>query len=256
MPVLKARAAQQSAKDAVVLDLADIAQQGEAILRSARDEAARVISEAQAERDRLVSDAAEAGHREGYERGLAEGREAGKLAGETAARAEHAEELRALQASWSAALEEFLAMRDHLLIACKTDVLELAVSIAERVTHGIVERDDSVVLGQIEEALSLVGSASRVAVAVHPSEAGVAGLALPDLVARLDAVEHAEIVADETLTAGACVVRTADGGSIDASIETQLSRIAELIVPGREPRLGPGPPAESDDPDTRGDLAA
>ncbi|MEO1717794.1 MAG: FliH/SctL family protein [Planctomycetota bacterium] len=257
MPVLKASSATQTAKDAVVLDLADIAQQGEAILRGAREQAARIIAEAQAERERLISDASNVGHREGHAQGLAEGREAGKAAGEIAARAEHAEELRSLQASWSAALEEFLANRDHLLVTCKTDVLRLALSIAERITRRTFACDELVITEQIESALELVGKPSRVMILVHPVQLDVAKQALPDLVGRLDAVEHADIVADETLAEDACVVRTSDGGLIHASIETQLTRIAELIVPGSSTQLDvTREAAPRDDDAEQGDIAA
>ncbi|MEO0629198.1 MAG: FliH/SctL family protein [Planctomycetota bacterium] len=259
MPVLKANSAAAVAKDAVVLDLADIARQGEAILANAKREADRIVAEANAERERLIGDASALGHREGHAKGMTEGREAGKAAGETAAQAEHAERLRALQSAWSDALEEFLAQRDHLLVTCKTDVLRLALSIAERITHRTIECDTSVVCEQIEAALAMVGKPSRVTVAVHPQELPLASEALPDLAARLQAVEHAELVADESLEPGSCVVRSADGGLVDASIETQLARIAELIVPGSSEALGV---AEStrrsaeDAEESRGDLAA
>lgn len=257
MPVLKRIHAEQVVKDAVVLDLADIAQQGEAMLGAARQEAERIVAEARAERERLIGDAAAVGHREGYARGLAEGREAGKTEGETAARAEHAAELRTLQSGWSEALEEFLSQREHLLVTCKRDVLKLAISIAERITHRTIAHNEGVVCDQIEAALAFVGKPTRIAIAVHPSELELAKDVLPDLAARLDAVEHAELVADESLTPGSCTVRTADGGTIDASVRTQLDRIAELIVPDST-RAEAAKPADVDDTvhDARGDLAA
>lgn len=268
MPVLKRQNADQFARDAVVLNLADIAQQGEAILSAARQEAERIVAAAKAERERLIGDATQVGHAAGHTAGIAEGREAGKAAGETAARAEHAEALRALQAAWSAALEEFLVQREHLLVTCKTDVLKLALSIAERITYRTIEHDEGVVCDQIEAALGLVGKPSRVTIAVHPEELALAHEVLPDLAARLDAVEHASLDGDESLTPGSCVIRTAEGGLIDASVLTQLERIAELLVPGSSASIAkPGADAskhdgtdadapEDDEPEQRGDLAA
>ncbi len=258
MPVLKANSSAYATHDAVVLDLADIAHQGEAILRTARDEAARIVAQAREERERLIGDASAVGHREGYAKGLAEGREAGNVAGETAARAEHAERLRALQSAWSEALEEFLSQRDHLLVTCKTDVLRLALSIAERITHRTIATNESVVCDQIEAALAVIGRPSRVLVAVSPDDLELARDTLPDLAARLETVEHAELVVDESLAPGSCVVRTADGGLIDASVQTQLRRIAELIVPGSSASVGARPADASDDgeAESRGELAA
>lgn len=271
MPVLKKHNAEQLARDAVVLDLADIARQGEAIKQAARDQASRIVADAQAERERLISDAREVGLREGEAEGRAQGLERGHAEGETAARAEHVAQLRELQAAWAAALGEFLAQRDHLLVECKRDVLRLAICIAERVTHRAIACDEQTVCRQIEAALGLVGSPTRVRIAVHPDDLELAREVLPDLASRIDNVQHAELVADDTLDRGSCSLRTASGGSIDASVATQLSRIAEMIIPGdaeaqatlpARASRGTEPDRKSDESDSasdereRGDLAA
>lgn len=268
MPVLKRQHAERYAKDAVVLDLADIAQQAEALRRAAQQQADRIIAEAKAERERLLSDAAEVGRREGHAEGLAQGREAGKTAGETEARAEHADQLRQLQAAWADALGEFLSQRDHLVIECKQDVLRLALTIAERITHRQIDCDEEVVCRQIEEALRAVGKPSRVVIAVSPDEIDLVREVLPDLAGRIEAAEHSELVADASLSPGSCRIRTAGGGEIDAAIETQLRRIVETIIPGgKTERLrasgeldtqANANQADADDGETdqRGELAA
>lgn len=256
MPVVKRQHAERFAKDAIVLDLADIVQQGEALRRAAKQEADRIIAEARAERERLIADAREVGQRAGYEEGLAQGREAGKVAGETAARAEHADRLRQIQSAWADALEEFLAQRDHLVIECKQDVLRLAIGVAERVVHRRIECDDEVVCRQIEEALRLVSKPTRVVVSASPDDVELVRDILPDLAARLEGVEHASLVADDSLARGSCIIRTAGGGEVDASIDTQLSRIAEMIVPGSSQRAVDGILKADDAGQERGDLAA
>ncbi len=264
MPVLKRQHAERYTKDAVVLDLADITKQGEAIRRAASQEADRIVAEARAERERLLSDAREVGRHEGLEAGRTEGWQAGRAEGETAARAEHADELLRLQASWANALAEFLSQREHLLVTCKRDVLQLALSIARRVTHRTIECNEDIVCDQIEAALRLIGAPTTAVIAVHPGELGLAREVLPDLTARIEGVSHAELIADETLGPGSCVIRTAEGGSIDASVQTQLDRIAELIVPDAAAGLRApdadeaSTPPSSDDPGDieRGDLAA
>lgn len=258
--MIKRADAARLARDAVVLDLADIAQQAEVILSSAQREAESIVAQARAERERLLSDAREVGHGEGYERGLADGRAAGEAEGREAATATHGDRLAQLEAGWAAALEEFLAQRDHLVIACKHDVLRLVLSLASRVVHRVIETDEGVVASQLEAALRLIAAPTRVVIAIHPDDAAVASGALPALVSRIRSVEDAALVEDESVSRGSCVVRTAGGGVIDATVETQLDRIASLLVPDG-PRDAAdleltGDAAGRAEESERGDLAA
>ena len=193
MGVIKRADAATLARDAVVLDLADISQQAEAILSQAKREAARVRAEAEAERERLISDARTVGHAEGVRQGLAEGRSKGEAAGRDEALAAHNESLERVQKVWADALAEFTAQRDHLIIACKQDVLRLVLSIAERVVRRVVEHDETVVMDQIEAALRLVSRPTRLVIGVHPEDLRVAESALPSIVAGLGVIEHAEL---------------------------------------------------------------
>jgi hypothetical protein len=77
---------------------------------------------------------------------------------------------------------------------------------------------------------------------------------LPELVKRLPLVRHVELQEDAGVSAGSVVARgrgsqapdginggsgcgvAIGGGEIDASIETQLQRIVEVLVPGLEDR--------------------
>lgn len=263
MPVIKGVSAANTARDAVVLDLADIAQQAAAIRHAAEREAARIIEAAKGERERLIADASEVGRATGHAEGLAEGREAGRAEGRAEAIGQQSEALGALQAAWSAALEEFVAQRDHLVVGCKRDVLQIATSIAERITHRAIEMSPDalpVVLDQIESALHIVAKPTRAVVAVHPEDAESARESLPALTKRIDGIEHAEIVEDGSLSRGSCVVRTDRGGGVDASVETQLRRIAELIVPVRSSETEQEDrTVQADDdgtPHARGDIAA
>ncbi|MEM9166997.1 MAG: FliH/SctL family protein [Planctomycetota bacterium] len=230
MAVIKADSSGRAAKDAVVLDLADITQQSQAMLAAARREAASIVEAARRERADLLAGAGERGHAEGYQRGLAEGRAQGELAGRAEAVDAARDQLGTIEAAWAAALEEFNAQRDHLVVACKQDVLRLILTVAERVVHRVAAIDPALVIEQIEGALALVASRTRVVVSVPPGDAPIAREAWPTLSARLSQVEHAEFVEDDTLPPGSCVIRQSDGGEIDATLESQLERLASLIA--------------------------
>lgn len=239
------------AKDAIVLDLADLRRQGEKIIQTAREQARALLENAEREKQVRLNGARvqgfEAGRKEGYERGLAEGRERGQA---DAVR-ELGEQLARLSASWQSALDQFERDRADMLDEARADVVELAVAIAQRVTRRAIRFDPQTVRGPLEAALEQVMRASRLVIHVHPDDLRLTQSCLPELAARFSACEHAEVIPDPTLERGGCVIRT-PSGHIDASVDGQLERIIQAIVPERasEPNT-PTHAADSTDPGDR-----
>lgn len=244
MALIKHASATTLTRDAVVLDLGDLQRQGEQIVESARRRAEAVIREAQAERDLLIAGAADRGHQEGLARGLAEGTAKGIEEGRATAMQESKPRFDVLQKSWTEALDHFLATREQMLHEAELAVLRLAVVIAEKVTKRAVQLDPSIVVEQVRAVLATIVRPATLVLAVHPEDRPLVEKALPDLVRRFPAVNHAEVADDPSLERGSCVARTrgvGDGGEsgsnpavsgeIDASIRTQLDRIVETLLP-------------------------
>ncbi len=231
MAVIKKSEAVSAARNAVVLDLGDIARQAELLRKRAEEQAEAIIADARAQREQLIASGYEEGHAEGskkgYAEGFAKGEEEGKQESTVAARVK----LDEIEKAWTEALDEFADGRHHLLVECKENVVRLAISIAERVIHRAVKLDERVVLAQVEHALKLIGRPTRVAVLINPDDGAMVRRALPSISARLGAMEHVVLEEDPSITRGGCIVRTAEGGEIDASLETQIGRIAQTLLP-------------------------
>jgi len=231
MPVLKAQTTHHMRESAIVMDLSDLEVQAARIVSQAKAEAARILAEAKstAEREqlRIREQARQAGQNEGREAGLAEGR---KL-GHDEAVAAHAVQLKELTARWSQTLE---LLHQHMpvhLADVKTDLLKLALAIAERVTHAEVLRNRQVAPAVAEEALRMIGAARRVALHVSPMEEPQLEAYLPELLGQLRQIEEVELIADEAVSPGGCVLRLGSG-EVDAQMETQLARIRDEMLGG------------------------
>mgnify|MGYP003651923076 CR=1 FL=1 len=231
MAVIKKSEAASAARNAVVLDLGDIARQAELLRLRAEEQAEAIVAEARAERARLVKSGYDEGFAQGQKKGYAEGRKQGEEEGKQESTIAARVKLDEIERAWTEALDDFADGRHHLLVECKQNVIRLAISIAERVIHRAVEQDERVVLAQVEHALKLIGRPTRVAVLINPDDGAMVRRALPSISARLGAVEHVVLEEDETITQGGCIVRTAEGGEIDASLETQIRRIAQTLLP-------------------------
>jgi flagellar assembly protein FliH len=211
-------------------DLGDLKLQAEKLLDEARAEARRIVEEAEARAQSLITEAQPRGHEEGRQRGHAEGLEAGRGEG----RAEALNELRArleqLIPAWTGALETFEKQRNDLLLAAREDILELALAMGGKITHRVIEADPGVVTDQVAEALALVAEASAITVSVNPKDRKLVEKVLGDVVEKIGLSAHVDLSEDEQISAGGCVVTTGKG-RIDATVDRQIERIVETLLP-------------------------
>lgn len=245
MALIKGANSDRLLRDAIVLDMGDLDRQAQRILAEARAEAARIIEQGKAEAQRLIDGADERGYAQGFERGQTEGRQRGEQEGKAEALSQHAAHLQALTTAWTESLAKWEADRQAMLHDAGEDVIRFAFELAKKITHRVVQHDPTIVRDQLAEALRLLGRPTSVEVLVHPDDLALAEQALPELLAEIGRCQHAAVREDASIARGGCVVATI-GGRIDATIDTQLERIAEALVPNAaEHSASPGvdPPA-------------
>jgi flagellar biosynthesis/type III secretory pathway protein FliH len=73
---------------------------------------------------------------------------------------------------------------------------------------------------------------------IHPNQDALVRDVLPDICATLQQVDAVTLTLDATITPGGCLVRTR-GGAIDATIETQIDRIIDELIPSTHDGTGP-----------------
>lgn len=260
MALIRQAQAQHALREALVLDLGDLHRQGEAIIAQAKERAGKIVAEAQAERLRLVADAAETGRARGTAEGLSQGRAEGERQGREAALRARAAELASLEAAWGEMLVALEAARERLLEDARRDLLRLAAMIAQRVIKRAVELDPSAVTAQLESVLQMVIRPSRLTVRVHPQDRALVEAALPGLLPRFQCVTHLELADDAGLARGSVAARLgragggsggsgggggfddgpALGGEIDATVDAQLARLIDVLLPPRDLAGGEG----------------
>ena len=180
--------------------------------------------------------------------GLAEGREKGRIEGSEAATEACEEEFAALTDAWRATLDRWESEFNVMLHSARDDVLRFAFAMGRKITLRSIERDPTVVADQVAEALTYLSRPSSIKVVVHPDDRALVERVLPDLAARMDGCDHAAIEVDGGVKRGGCVIRTSRG-VIDATIEKQIARIADTLLPedadedhaSDEPGTGPEP---------------
>lgn len=219
-------------RQAVPLDLTDLQRRADFLRREAEREAQVIVDRARQEAAELLERTREEGRAEGLEQGLREGLEKGAGEGRAEALRETGDLVERLSVSWAGALSDFEERREAMLTDARTDVLRLAIAIAEKITRRTIELDSGAAARQLEHALEMLTRPTQLRVAVHPGDVGSLREVLPSIVARFEQAMHAELIEDTTLSPGSVVLRTENGGVIDASIRTQFDRMVRELLPG------------------------
>jgi flagellar assembly protein FliH len=231
MPLMKAQDVQRARPKTVVMDLSDLEHEAATIVSRARGQAEQIVADAVAaagkEAVKLREQGRVAGHAEGYKQGL----EQGQKQGHDEAVAAVSQRLNELLDRWTQTLDILQQNMPAHVADARSDMVRLALTIAEKVTHQSALRNKQVAQATMEDTLALIGSARKVAMHVHPDETAVLETYLPQLLAKMRTIESVELVPDETVGAGGCVARFG-AGEVDARLQTQLERIANELLAG------------------------
>lgn len=236
---------------AVVLDLGDVAEQARKLKEAAQAEAKQILERAHQQARELTADAEKKGHETGYAAGYDAGLNEGREAGKAEALEQMQKRLRKLDKQWSEAAETWEQQRTALERDARDAVLQVAMKLGEKIVHRTLETERGIVVDQLDAVLRHVLEPTRITVRAHPDDIELLRTALPELHAKFSSLEHVELVADEALTAGGCVVDHGHG-RIDASIEKQLERLGAMLRP-EAPSDGTSG-VERAGPDTAGDT--
>jgi len=230
MPIVKQKSSQRLIRDAIVLDLGDLGRQAARLRAAAEARAHQILADARAEAERLIAGAEQTGLEKGHAEGLAQGLEAGRAQGHAAALASVSEQVKQLTERFNAVAEQWDTSRVQLDREARTEVLDFAVKFARKVTHRVIEVDPGVIVDQVASALSRVLEPTDVTIRVAPDDRETLQEVLPDLLAGLSHLQHVQLVDDPAVGRGGCVLALR-GGEIDATIDTQMRRLAEVILP-------------------------
>jgi flagellar assembly protein FliH len=199
------------------------------MIDAARQTAESIIDAARVEAERLADTARRAAHDEGYEAGRVEGR--AQALQDTTAQAEQT------CGAWTTMLEQWESERAGQLRQAEEDLIGTAMQLAESVVHRTIEIDPTVVRGPLQAALELVRRPTDVVIRVHPDDHDFVSGMLDDVVTTLSACRSARLEADHEIERGGCRLEL-DGGSVDATLSTQLDRIATVLLPATEAAAG------------------
>ena len=202
---------------AVALELSDIKKQAEEYLAKAQQQANSLIEQAQQTAEVIRAKSQQ------------EGQDAAREAIDQLLDEKIAQRLVTLQPALEQTVIELQRARQDWLAEWERGAVQLTTAIAARVVRREIEKKPEISTELIREALELAAGFGQVKIHLNPQDHTALGSQVQTLAADLANLAPADIIADDSVTAGGCRVET-QFGSIDQQIESQLERIAEELM--------------------------
>lgn len=180
----------------------------EAALEAARRDAERIVAAARAEADAILA----AARQEGYAAGHADACE--EVAGALAALGQAAD-----------AVEEH---RARLAEDAAREATGLAVEVAARIVRAEVAARPERVADVLRGAIRRAADRSALVAIVSPSDLAACRAAAPAILTDMGGIGRLEVVDDPRVAPGSCVLQT-PAGDVDATFESQLTRVLEAL---------------------------
>ena len=199
--------------------------QAELILNQAREDAEQILSQArqraEAEQEEIRAGARDEGYREGYAQGIAKAMDDSVRDREaTAAR---------LEKEVQSFLEKASLAREEMLLQTREELLELCLSIAEKVVRVSLKSSSEVIVRMIQTATERMKRQEWVHIYISGCDARQLAQISPALTSTLGALsQHIKVVPMGDDEGGTCIVETPEE-IVDASVSTQMSNIRDVL---------------------------
>ena len=201
-------------------NLNDFASEGQKHLEECSRQVRKMLDQAEVDAKQIRKDAERKGHEEGLRKAEAQLEQRVKTEGDQRAKSG----LKIIEDAVAQMHENYGQWMQRY-----TELLNgIALAAAEKITHRKLEQESDLLLTWVTEAVMSTRSAQRLSVAVHPETLVDLGEKLDELLASPDLPESTYVVPDASLGRTEVVVRQT-GGEIQAGLDAQISRLAELL---------------------------
>ena len=203
------------------------------ILQQTQEECDTIITEtkarAEAEAKEICEQARQEGHDEGFKKGYEEGVETGRNDGEQAVRDEMKNEILQANAKAQKTIQDAKEQTAEYFIKAEDDVVKVVMQAVEKILPQHFLDVPQMILPVVREAIQYVRDQKEVKVHVEPESYDFVLMARSEFQSMLtDGTAILEVISDEALKPGDCVIETPNGG-VDARLSTQLELLKDAI---------------------------
>jgi len=165
----------------------------------------------------------------GYDKGLQEGRALGAKEGEKKATEKFDANLKNLQNSTEKTLESLALQQKENFEKIENATAEIAIAIAKKVFCEEAAQNPNIVARAIKEAFTFLGQEEKLKVRLNPQDIETAERTESIWKPMLNSLKNIELVIDNTIEQGSCLLESENGSSIDMRLQTIWGHIEETV---------------------------
>ena len=207
----------------------EIKQQARKIRNDARAEADKLIADTKRESEELLKTVREEAHKTGYDDGYKDGKADGIKDGKEHIEDELADIVRQANDDAQKTIRDAKEQTAEYFIRAEDDVVKVVLMAIEKILPQHFLDVPQVILPVVREAIKHVRDQKEIKVHVEPYSYDLILMARSEFQSMLtDGTAIIEIVSDEALKPGDCVIETPNG-AVDARLSTQLNLMKSAI---------------------------
>lgn len=203
----------------------------EKIMEDAKLEASKIIEEAEAKQEEMVNAAyerakditqtsKEEGYKEGYNIGYDEGYNKGYMEGKDVADGIIKESLDIK--------DKYLKTKQTLLKDLEEEVIELVISIYEKVINKKTRDDEELIISLVLNGIKNLDISDKLTIITSKEDYNILEMSKDEILAKSSLISDLEIKYDMSFKKGDCVLETSKG-NIDVSLKNQLDEVKDLL---------------------------
>ena len=214
----------------------EIKQQAEDLKVQSEKQAQETLDKATAEAEKIVEDTKQEAkellekvQKEGYDAGYSEGKEKGIKDGKEKIEDELAKIVKQTNEKAQKTLRDAKELTADYFIRAEDDIVKIVIMAIEKILPQHFLDAPQVILPVVREAINHVRDQKEIVIHVEPFSYDLILMARSEFKSMLtDGTANIEVVSDDALQPGDCVIETPNGG-VDARLSTQLGIIKKAV---------------------------
>ena len=203
----------------------DLKKQAKEILDTAHKDAEKIVEDTRKEAEQLL----EKVQKEGYDEGYDEGKQQGIDDGKKKIQDDMDDVIKEVNAKAEKTLQDAQELTSEYFIRAEDDIAKIVMMAIEKILPQHFLDVPQVILPVVREAINHVRDQKQIKVHVEPYSYDLVLMARSEFQSMLsDGTAIIEIVSDDALKPGDCVIETPNGG-VDARLSTQIALMKNSI---------------------------
>lgn len=188
----------------------------EMMLAKAREQAEKIIIDAQEESQKLFEETKQKGYQQGFDEGFEKGQQQGY------------DEMTELIDEAAVLKQEVLDEKETMLQNLEKEVIELVIKTARRVIQSELQDNQELIFNLIEEGLRECNYTENLIIHVSEMDYDLVYAYKNRIYLMTDGIRDIDIRSDPSMGPGSVIIETVSG-QVDASVETQIKKIESIF---------------------------